>query len=410
VLWSNPGNSSGVGLIVPAVPSPTGVADVFAFQNDGTVQAITSDGTTAWTADVSTLNSPVPDFQGGLVGLLPASDGQSLNSLVKLDGMTGQRGPAYTVTPFSSAGAGYPTGSNIEQLVPNPDGTVFAVQLDYSGTSSIPALSIAGVDPVAGSAKFQAQLSTTSSLVLHDKLIVAGDGKAYLSYETYDGATHLMVAQVDTSGTLSTFEIKEWNTDLLGVLTATNIITNADRGVLLTWKVPAGFLQAAEEDGMATVGSAGVSVMGGPAISGQDYWAIQPMLQAQDGSFIGAVTVGPFVDPGVPVPYSMVAFDASGNVRWSVPDYIPVMATDDGGVIAIAIPNLTALPSTPYQWANLMASASAVTFDSNLGSSSSYGRTTAPTTPLCRVVSLYIRRTRKTISTSTSTDRRRRRQ
>jgi hypothetical protein len=266
------------------------------------------------------------------------------------------------------------------------------------------------VDPVAGSAKFQAQLSTTSSLVLHDKLIVAGDGKAYLSYETYDGATHLMVAQVDTSGTLSTFEIKEWNTDLLGVLTATNIITNADRGVLLTWKVPAGFLQAAEEDGMATVGSAGVSVMGGPAISGQDYWAIQPMLQAQDGSFIGAVTVGPFVDPGVPVPYSMVAFDASGNVRWSVPDYIPVMATDDGGVIAIAIPNLTALPSTPYQWANLMASASAVTFDSNLGSSSSYGRTTAPTTPLCRVVSLYIRRTRKTISTSTSTDRRRRRQ
>ena len=39
--------------IVPAVPSPTGVADVFAFQNDGTVQAITSDGTTAWTADVS---------------------------------------------------------------------------------------------------------------------------------------------------------------------------------------------------------------------------------------------------------------------------------------------------------------------------------------------------------------------
>ena len=30
-----------------------GVADVFALQNDGTVQAITSDGTTAWTADMS---------------------------------------------------------------------------------------------------------------------------------------------------------------------------------------------------------------------------------------------------------------------------------------------------------------------------------------------------------------------
>ena len=44
VLWSNPGNGSGVTKIVPAVPSPTGVADVFAFQGDGTVQAITSDG------------------------------------------------------------------------------------------------------------------------------------------------------------------------------------------------------------------------------------------------------------------------------------------------------------------------------------------------------------------------------
>ncbi len=50
VLWSSPGAFS---KIIPAVPSPTGVADVFALQNDGTVQAITSDGITAWTADVS---------------------------------------------------------------------------------------------------------------------------------------------------------------------------------------------------------------------------------------------------------------------------------------------------------------------------------------------------------------------
>ncbi|HEX8817337.1 MAG TPA: hypothetical protein VF753_17720, partial [Terriglobales bacterium] len=36
VLWSNPGDGSGVYKIVPAVPSSSGVADVFAFQNDGT--------------------------------------------------------------------------------------------------------------------------------------------------------------------------------------------------------------------------------------------------------------------------------------------------------------------------------------------------------------------------------------
>jgi len=53
VLWSNPGDGSGVTSIVPAVPSTTGVADVFAIQNDGTVQAISADGTLAWTAPVS---------------------------------------------------------------------------------------------------------------------------------------------------------------------------------------------------------------------------------------------------------------------------------------------------------------------------------------------------------------------
>ncbi len=59
VIWSNPGGTSGVGSIVPAVPSPNGVADVFAFQNDGSVQAIMSDGITAWSADISTAASGV---------------------------------------------------------------------------------------------------------------------------------------------------------------------------------------------------------------------------------------------------------------------------------------------------------------------------------------------------------------
>jgi hypothetical protein len=92
VLWSNPGDGSGVTSIVPAVPSPSGVADVFAFQNDGTVQAITADGTTAWTADVSQAGPVLPDFQGGLVVM-------GWNSIVGLDGMTGQ--PKFTYTPQS---------------------------------------------------------------------------------------------------------------------------------------------------------------------------------------------------------------------------------------------------------------------------------------------------------------------
>ncbi len=65
VLWSHPGDVYG---IVPAVPSASGAADVFAFQYDGLVQAIRSDGTTAWTADLGQVYWILPDFQGGLVG------------------------------------------------------------------------------------------------------------------------------------------------------------------------------------------------------------------------------------------------------------------------------------------------------------------------------------------------------
>ena len=51
------------------------LADVFALQNDGTIAAINSDGTTAWVSDVSAYvgNSFAnwtgvrADFQGGLV-------------------------------------------------------------------------------------------------------------------------------------------------------------------------------------------------------------------------------------------------------------------------------------------------------------------------------------------------------
>ena len=105
VLWSNPGNGSGVYSIVPAVPSANGVADVFAFQGDGTVQAITSDGVTAWTASPSVNGSPcqngVPDFQGGLVfacsdGL---NDGNNGINIFKLDGITAQAYPTYHLSP-----------------------------------------------------------------------------------------------------------------------------------------------------------------------------------------------------------------------------------------------------------------------------------------------------------------------
>ena len=119
-LRSNPGGASGVYKIVPAVPSPSGVADVFAFQNDGTVQAITSDGTTAWTANVGCADGtqyPVAaDFQGGLVAMQGGCNGSAPTSIVKFDGLSGQ--VTYTPSaPWSLSGQLLPT-----QVLAHTDG------------------------------------------------------------------------------------------------------------------------------------------------------------------------------------------------------------------------------------------------------------------------------------------------
>jgi hypothetical protein len=77
---------------------------VFAFLNDfATVQAITSDGTTAWTADISDgFFNTVADFQGGLV--VVAGGGGDPGSIQRLDGMTGQPAATYTAPPSTDPG------------------------------------------------------------------------------------------------------------------------------------------------------------------------------------------------------------------------------------------------------------------------------------------------------------------
>jgi hypothetical protein len=77
------------------VPSPDGVADVFAFQYEGTVQAIRGDGTTAWMANLA-WDPAVPDFQGGLIVRRYSEDGSSL-AIAKLDGATGQWYPSFSL-------------------------------------------------------------------------------------------------------------------------------------------------------------------------------------------------------------------------------------------------------------------------------------------------------------------------
>ena len=180
IKWSIPGDGSGVTQILPAVPSETGVADVFAMQSSGELMAVSSEGFVSWTADVGTDSKKLlPDFQGGMV----LAGGQSVQ---KLDGLTGQAKPAYSYTypPSDYSGVGFaPTAVHT-------DGTIFTVD----------GHSLLGVDPQTGVPKFEITMEDSNYHQLPFcefpvdnqgvtpptvyQLMIAGDGNAYVRIPT----------------------------------------------------------------------------------------------------------------------------------------------------------------------------------------------------------------------------------
>ncbi|MGO9094239.1 MAG: hypothetical protein ACLQGV_03370, partial [Bryobacteraceae bacterium] len=352
VLWSNPGDGSGVTSIVPAVPSGYGVADVFAFQGDGTVQAITGDGTTAWTAAVPPMwptavpqmrraaaprmrpagryrqpsklhpqsaeqdQQPavvVPDFLGGLVMMTG-------DSIMGLDGTTGQ--PTFTYTlPDGSFWASDPAV--------HPDGTIFAI---LEGDS----WSLIGIDPSTGATKFSVPIppSNVSQAPAGD-IIIAGDGYAYAPHSYADISSpcgpdftssqldHLMLLRVGSDGSYDDFDVFDWASPSFchegGIINSLGMITNADQGILLTWQ---GFDGSGNLQHMAVTAGASASVVGTPGAY------VTPVLQLQDGSFAGTAWDVDYTTQ------SMIGFDASGNLLWSVGgNWQPQIATADGGLI-----------------------------------------------------------------------------
>ena len=208
VQWSNLGDGSGVYSIVPAVPSAEGVADVFAFQGSGSVEAVKSDGTVGWSANVDGFGTP--DFQGGLVMA-------TSTTIQKLDGLTGQPYPAYTLAQ--------PTPQTASLAI-HPDGTIFAVDGD----------SLVGINAKTGAPRFSVPMehSTSESNTFGNsdepptvgQPIVAGDGYAYVSYsylrsqqtETANSniihtELNLAVLRVGSNGDFLKIPIQHWTSD-----------------------------------------------------------------------------------------------------------------------------------------------------------------------------------------------------
>ena len=373
VIWSNPGDGSGVVSIVPAVPSPTGVADVFALNSDCNLQAMRSDGSVAWTANIgqpppnsepfnpTNCSEFVPDFQGGAVvmsAFVEQVDFQPFfvplgYTLQKFDGTTGQPYPAYTLSALFSpswdiAGTFWSSlgGNSIETYPPfvvHTDGTIFTVE----SPNNLSDLGVAVIDPLTGGSKpisFSSDPLTAPYTNMGGpsvgNWIIAGDGYAYLPY-VFDawtvlgpnncpqiGKTYFRMLRADTSGNVSSIALGGWDwyyncsSGTGSDIPTAQIITNADQGVLVSWEVDS-YAAGARVPSK----SYHVAVVNGGSLIAQGTTPnlVTPVLQAQDGTFYGTS----YSNNGG----GMVKFDQSGNIQWTVPNDSPQIATADGGVI-----------------------------------------------------------------------------
>jgi hypothetical protein len=219
-------------------------------------------------------------------------------------------------------------------VVVHPDGTIFTTVGNQAGAGAPILLSAIGIDPTTGTQKFSVPIPTVSWL---GNIMIAGDGYAYVSYATcnapcsnYGPANKsLMLLQIGSNGTYNNVDVYDWtdapdpwdNAANQNCACEFHMITNADTGTLVTWLING-------IPGMAITTGTSVSLASPPQVPRQ-FDSLVPILQAQDGSFVGSVPVGD--DDGSQ--YNMVSFDASGNVRWVVPNDQPQIATADGGVI-----------------------------------------------------------------------------
>ena len=344
VIWSNPGDGSGVSSIVPAVPSSTGVADVFAQNASGSVQAITASGQTAWTTP-NVSGQLIPDFQGG-------SAVYTGSSIYKLDGMTGQPS-TWTYTSAS--------GSSLSTPVVHTNGTIFTIDGDM----------VVGINPSTGQTLTVRLEDSTwtytggpctpclsplpqsgGDTVIYEptigKLMIAGDGYAYVPYWYFNnkgvvlgcrsgcggyGVTlysyHLRLMRVGSAGDSYEITLGDWDgiNGTSSVPSVPNLITNADQGVLASYEVDTSVNYGGTSQAfyLATTSGAGVASNVQVTIAPGQTVPVQPVLQRADGSYIGTVQT----QTGNP----MIAFTASGNTLWMGPNDTPQIATSGGGVI-----------------------------------------------------------------------------
>lgn len=153
----------------------------------------------------------------------------------------------------------------------------------------------------------------------------------YVSYNTT--TWHLRLLRVETTGDSYEIPLGDWqsyeaNNNFQSVYVSNvSLITNADQGVLASYEVDTypntGSMTSAFY--LATTTGPSIASNTQVAMVPEQASPVQPMLQRQDGSFVGVVSssVGSF----------MVGFTPSGGTLFTVPNDSPQIATSNNGVI-----------------------------------------------------------------------------
>jgi hypothetical protein len=405
-IWTLPLPAATVGIqLVPAVPSSNG-ADVFVLENLGqttlptvpsTLLAVSSNGSVAWSASLNPLASVIPDFSGHAFQTYPYSsygsiDGQTIVYNTHTISPVRPDGSQSILYTFSTLPGGlcadeinycsYNDSFAVQTIIPDTTGMLF-IQ-DYG---SVVVMNPSTGQTVATVAMDQSTITGVSSACLQQviggplavgplapivgKMIVAGDGNAYVAYAygvetgtmindsscaySDHDESYLMLLRVSPDGSYAKTQLNHVTYDDNGggsfyyqrgylwtpggSVNPLPLITNGGSGATVFSYQPCDhvsgclgqqttLMSSISQD--AVIAQQNVSLGGTPGVQA----GFVPVLQREDGSYIGT-----------DVSNGIDAVGPDGSVLWqqsvgSAP-VAPLYATSDGGVIATTSQNGT---------------------------------------------------------------------
>lgn len=395
-IWTLPLGSGGSSslTLAAAVPSDNG-ADILALDDSGTLTATMSDGTPIWEMSGIPGGSSaklIPDFSGSALVKSPLAyidsqfNSHSTHIVKAIDPNTRQLSDLYTFAEKQVNSSTFSDASSIEVVIPHPIGPVFI----QDNTSVSVLESSSGVQISTVMLDNSTVGSTPLPPIVIGKMIVAGDGSAYVPYayenKTFTGSFpdpnsthtvfHLKVLRVSPDGGTTKTELTSWTIDTNCVpwttpsgatgqhctsnapnpsFTNASAITNINIGVaIFETHVLTGCTDVftdsdhvVQESGCPdSLAHTDLSYVTHDAVSGQFPDAIilpndtgrdeafVPALQRADGTFIGTDTTSEIFGFS-----NLLAVGSDGGVLWkqsvsSTPTVLtPQYVTPDGGVM-----------------------------------------------------------------------------